>query len=180
MKRITNEEILDTVYDLADALGVRIDVLIERIVEEFGEQPYPVDGLPEEVVNELTAAREDKKARRADERIRREQESAREEIKRFREFFPEIKADDIPEAVWADVENGIPLCYAYALYITQENNATTRASEVNERNGLASLAAASDGVTEPVFTKEAVEKMSDSDVKRNYKSILRAMKSWRV
>ncbi|MBR4279001.1 MAG: hypothetical protein IKT34_02385, partial [Clostridia bacterium] len=92
MKRITNEEILDTVYDLADALGVRIDVLIERIVEEFGEQPYPVDGLPEEVVNELTAAREDKKARRADERIRREQESAREEIKRFREFFPEIKA----------------------------------------------------------------------------------------
>lgn len=178
MNTITNDAILDTVYDLADSLGVRIDVLIDRIVEEFGEQPYPVDGLPDAVVDELNAARESKREQRRSDRMRRRETESHEEIKRFRELFPDVTAEDIPDSVWASVEGGIPLSYAYALYAASNAAASSAAEAVNSRNSDSSPALSGDGATEPVFTKEQVEKMSGKDVKKNYKSILKAMKSW--
>jgi hypothetical protein len=39
--------------------------------------------------------------------------------------------------------------------------------------------AVQNGNTEPSFTKEQVERMSGGDVRKNYKSILKAMKSWK-
>ena len=61
MQRINNETILDTVYDLADAAGLRIDEFMRRVEETFGSKEASLDGLPEEVAQELIAARESKK-----------------------------------------------------------------------------------------------------------------------
>ena len=179
MTKITNDTILDTIYDLADANGVRIDVFIDKIVEEFGDRAYPTEGLPEEIVNELTDLREQKRLQRASDRMKREQESANEEIKRFRALFPEVAAEEIPDTVWAEVEGGIPLSYAYAYHLANEKKEANLADIVNARNNV-SAAITGDFATEPEFTREIVERMSDREVKRNFKNILKAMNSWKV
>lgn len=179
MKRINNEQILDTIYDLADSLGLRIDQFIERVEEEFGDQPINTAGLPQDVVNELNNARENKKNQRKKDRQKKNEAEMTQEIKKFREIFPDVSPEDIPETVWEDVQNGATLSHAYALHIASQDALNRYASGVNERNGKAGAYASSDGSTEPVFTKEQVEKMSNKDIKSNYKGILNAMKNWK-
>ncbi|MBQ3230609.1 MAG: hypothetical protein IJB49_06260 [Clostridia bacterium] len=179
MKRINNDQVLDTVYDIASAAGMRIDEFLETLEERFGaETPLP-EGIPEEIAEELYAAREAKKEERRKNRLAKSSEEASAEIKRFRELFPEVSADDIPDEVWDDVASGATLAHAFALYSVENELLNKRAADVNERNSKKSAAASSEGSTEPIFTKEQVEKMNGKDVKNNYKGILRAMKSWR-
>lgn len=179
MKRINNEQILDTVYDLADAAGMRIDEFLETLEERFGEETPLPDGIPEEIADELYAARASKKEERRKKRVAKSSEEAAEEIKRFREVFPEVAAESIPDEVWEDVAAGATLAHAYALYSVENELLNRHASGINMRNSQKSAAASSDGSTEPVFTREQVEKMDGKDIKNNYKGILRAMKSWR-
>lgn len=179
MKKINNEQILDTVYDLADAAGMRIDAFLEKIEETFGESMPSLEGIPEDIAQELLTARESKKAMRKQSRQQKSEDEASAEIKRFRELFPDVSADDIPEEVWEDVANGSTLSHAYALYTVSQDSLKRYADNVNSRNSVKGAAASSDGSTEPIFTKEQVEKMSGKDVKNNYKGILNAMKNWR-
>lgn len=179
MKKINNEQILDTIYDLADMNGIRIDEFIDRIEEEFGEQLPDLDGIPEEIAEELKSARASKKEMRKQSRIKKGESEAEEDIKAFRELFPEVNSDDIPEEVWEDVANGNSLSHAYSLYLVKNDLLKKHAEGINERNSKKGATVASDGSTEPVFTKEQVEKMSGKDVKSNYKGILKAMKNWR-
>lgn len=179
MKTINNEQILDTIYDLADMQGLRIDEFLLKVEEEFGEQPTSLEGLPEDIVNELTTARELKKEARRQNRMKQSEDETANQIKTFREYFPEASPEEIPESVWAEVASGVPLAHAYALYIIAQDSMDKYAQDVNERNHRKSAPAESDGSTEPVFTKEEVEKMSGRDIKNNYKNILKAMKGWR-
>ncbi len=179
MKRINNEQILDTLYDLASAQGMRIDQFLEHIEDTFGEPMPSTEGLPEDVAAELVKARDDKKEMRRMNRIEKSKKETNAEIKRFRELFPEVSSEDIPEEVWEDVSNGASLAHAYALYLVTQENLNQRAKDVNSKNSMRGAYASSDGATEPVFTKEQVERMSDKDVKSNYKGILKAMKNWR-
>lgn len=179
MKRINNEEILDRIYDLADARGMRIDDFIYELEEEYGETLPSLEGLPEEIAKELDGARESRKEQRRQSRIEKSNAEAAEEIKKFRELFPDVAADSIPESVWEEVQQGIPLSHAYALYRIGEDSLSRYAEDINSKNSRRGAVAYSDGATEPVFTKELVEKMSGKDVKNNYKSILKAMKNWK-
>lgn len=179
MKTINNEQILDTIYDLADMAGLRIDEFLLKVEEEFGEQPQSLDGLPESIVRELASARELKKEARRQSRLQQTQDETANQIKRFKELFPDAAPEHIPESVWEDVASGIPLAHSYALYVITQDNMNRYAQNVNKRNLQKSAPAESDGSTEPIFTKETVEKMSGRDIKNNYKSILRAMKGWR-
>ena len=180
MKTINNEAILDLIYDLADENGLRIGEFIERIEEEFGEQPIDTSGLPDRVIAELEAAKGYKNEQRTIKRKKQQESDMQADIKRFRELFPDTSAEEIPDSVWAEVENGVPLAHAFALYTVTQQSIQALADEVNRRNGNASAAATNEGTSEPLFTKEAVEKMSQKDIKSNYKNILKAMKSWRV
>lgn len=179
MKKINNEQILDVIYDLADLNGVRIDEFIDRVEEEFGEQLPELDNLPEEIAEELKSARESKKEMRRQSRIKKNEGEAEAEIKAFRELFPEVNSEEIPDEVWEDVANGNSLSHAYSLFIVKNNLLNRHAESVNERNQSKGASVSSDGSTEPVFTKEQVEKMSGKDVKSNYKAVLKAMKNWR-
>lgn len=179
MKKINNEQILDIIYDLADMNGIRIDELIERIEEEFGEQLPELDGIPEEIAEELKTARESKKEMRKQNRQKESEKETEAEIKVFRELFPEVATDEIPDEVWEDVAKGASLSHAYSLFLVKNEMLKKHAEGINERNSEKGAFANSDGSTEPVFTKEQVEKMSGKDVKSNYKGILKAMKNWR-
>ncbi len=179
MKKINNEEILDRIYDLADSMGMRINDFMAKLEEDYGEKLPDLDGLPTEIAEELIGARANKKEQKRQERLRQSEADAEEEIKKFRELFPDVPAEDIPDEVWLEVENGTTLSAAYALYLISQENLNKYAEDVNDRNSRMGAKAVSDGSTEPVFTKELVEKMSDKDVKSNYKGILNAMKNWK-
>ena len=178
MKKINNEQILDMIYDLADAAGMRIGELMEKLGEEYGVKAIP-DGLPEEIAAELAEARELKKRERDNAKKAESDAAAAEEIKRFRELFPEVNAESIPEEVWEDVAAGTDLPHAYAFYIIKGEGEKTYADAVNRRNSEKGAAARGDGTAEPVYTKDDVEKMSGGEVRKNYKNIVRAMKNWR-
>ena len=179
MKTINNEAVLDRIYDLADANGMRIDRFLELVEEEFGTQQINTDGLPEEVITELENARLTAREHKRQLRTQRDNEEMAKDIARFREIFPDVAAEAIPDSVWEEVASGIPLAHAYALYEASDKRLNARAEGINARNGNISAMSVHSGATEPSFTKEQVEKMSGSDVRNNYKSILKAMKSWR-
>ena len=179
MKRINNEQILDRIYDLADEAGMRIDDFMARLEADYGERLPDLEGIPQEIADELLSAREIKKEQKKQDRIKQGEADAEAEIKRFREIFPDAKAEDIPDEVWDAVAQGESLAGAYALFLIAEEKLNEYASDVNDRNSRSSAKAVSDGATEPVFTKELVAKMSNKDVKSNYKGILKAMKNWK-
>ena len=180
MKKINNEEILDRIYDLADAKGIKINDFMIMLEEDYGDSLPNTEGLPQEITDELISGRESKKEMRKQARIQKDQQEAAEDIKKFRELFPDVSAEDIPESVWEEVSRGESLVSAYALYKITEENLNRRAEDVNTRNSRMGAKAVSEGSTEPVFTKEAVEKMNSNEVKKNYKNILNSMKNWRI
>ena len=157
MKRVNNEVILDTIYDLADRAGMKIDAFLEKIEDTFGEPLPDLDGIPESIAAEVYSGRESKKEMRKQNRMKKDKEDAAEEIKRFRELFPDVAPDDIPQEVWDDVAKGASLSHAFALYTVQQNKLQSYAKDVNSRNSAKGAAAGSDGSTEPIFTKEQVE-----------------------
>ena len=177
--KIDNDYILDTVYDLADEMNMRIDDFKEELCDRFGRGYKDFDGLPEEIAEELKNARDYKKEKRANDRKEAEKEKTDEDIKLFRSIFPDADADSIPDRVWEDVADGIPLPYAYALFVASEQELTGYAENVNEKNSESGAGIGNDGNTEPAYTREQVEKMSGTDVKKNYKGILKAMKNWK-
>lgn len=179
MKRINNEQILDRIYDLADEAGMRIDDFMAKLEADYGEKLPDLEGIPQEIAEELLSAREAKKEQKKQSRIEQSEKDAEEEIRKFREIFPDVKAEDVSDEVWERVANGETLAGAYALFLITEEKLNEYASDVNDKNSRRGAKAVSDGSTEPVFTKELVEKMSDKDVKSNYKGILKAMKNWK-
>ncbi len=179
LKTINNDYVLDTVYDLADEAGMKINDFLELLHEQFGVPEASLEGLPQEIVAELEQARLDKKEKRKTDRQSKEAERINGEIKKFRELFPDVEPESIPDEVWSEVSNGISLPHAYALWAVTESSLDSYAKGINKRNSDSGAVLANDGDTEPVYTREAVEKMTNSDVKKNYKSILKAMKNWR-
>jgi hypothetical protein len=156
------------------AMGVRMGT---TVLTQRGMKEPEMDRMADIL---LEAAKGYKNEQRTIKRKKQQESDMQADIKRFRELFPDTSAEEIPDSVWAEVENGIPLAHAFALYTVTQQSINALAEEVNRRNGNASAAATLESASEPVFTKEAVEKMSQKDIKSNYKNILKAMKSWRV
>lgn len=176
---LTNDKILDAVYDLASACGMRIDEFITRLQEEYGDPQFKTEGLPEEVVAELQHAKALRKESRDAKRKSEDESRLKQEIAAFCERFPEVRAEQIPDSVWEEVTSGMDLPHAYAYYLVTQEKDSGRAEEVNRGNSARSAAALGDGSTEPSFTREEVERMSRKDVAKNYKNILRSMSKWK-
>lgn len=176
---MTNDMILDTVYDLASACDMRIDEFVALLQEQYGDPSFETEGLPEEVVAELENAKALRKENRDAKRKSESQSKRAEEIADFCERFPDVRAEQIPDAVWQEVAAGTDLTHAYALYLVTEGKANGHADEVNRGNTERSAAAKTDGATEPSFSREEVERMSQKDVAKNYKNILHSMKRWK-
>ena len=176
---MTNDKILDTVYDLASACDMRIDEFISHLQEEYGDPSFDTEGLPEDVVAELQNAKALRKESRDNRRMMDAKNKQNEEIAAFCERFPDVRAEQIPASVWEEVAKGTDLIHAYAYYLVTEGKENGRADAVNRENGARSAAAQSDGSTEPSFSREEVERMSQKDVAKNYKNILHSMKKWK-
>lgn len=180
MKTVNNEQVLDVVYDLASSMGLRIGEFLDRLQEDYGDPVFDTAGLPAEVIAELEHAKTLRKESRAAKRAGEEETRRNKDIAAFREQFPDLSAEEIPEEVWAEVASGMDLLHAYAYYLMTKGKKGDRADAVNKDNLERSAPALGEGSTEPSFTREEVERMSQKDVKKNYKNILRSMSKWKM
>ena len=180
-KTLTNEQILDAVYDLADEAGMKIDDYIVKLQQDAETSVTKNrEGLPEEVISELENARSLKRESRSEKKRSQLNESIKKEIERFKAVFPDVAPQDIPDSVWEEVSGGVPLLHAYALYLVTESKEGEYASRVNEQNSSRATSRPGDGETEPAFTKEQVEAMSPKEVSKNYRHILKSISKWKL
>jgi hypothetical protein len=178
---LTNEQILDALYELAEDSKMTVEDYIKNLQSE-SETALAAsrDGLPEEVITELDNAKRLKKESRSSEKQSKQNAHIKKEIVRFKELFPKVRPEDIPDSVWEDVAEGVPLSYAYALYRITESKADEYASRVNDENSTRATSRTGSGDTEPSFTKEQVETMSPKEVSKNYKHILKSIAKWKL
>ena len=120
-------------------------------------------------LNRLKAALAERDAKSA--RIRREYDE-------FRTLYPTVALDSLSDALWSDVENGIPLAAAYALAERRHAHEAEIARLTNlnaKQRSAGSVQGASDGELSP----SEVRAMSPSDVRKNFSRIMRSMQKWR-
>ena len=172
----------------------------EKIPEEEGQNTdLPMEPEPESLIDAPTTEDEgavsqetvddlvSQKQRLVDEiaMLESELESKRAETDRkikeyaeFRELFPRVDPAELDPQVLESVENGVPLCAAYALYekrMAAKNAAAMAHNKATKRDGFGSVGRGSEG---DFYSPDEVRAMTQSEVKQNYQKILRSMKNW--
>ena len=94
------------------------------------------------------------------------------------EIFPSIKAEDIPDEVLEESKDGKGLAAAFALWYLREEKKKEKAAEKNEQNTRSAPPEVAPPREESYYTPEAVKAMSENDIRKNYKAILRSMETW--
>lgn len=100
------------------------------------------------------------------------------ELGDFRDLFPEIELDAIPESVWESVKKGTPLIASYALYERQMEAERARIALINAANASRSPGIAGKNTASEYFSPDEVRKMSRAEVHANYSKIRESMKKW--
>lgn len=101
-----------------------------------------------------------------------------DELGEFHALFPDVNTTSIPESIWEQVKNGVPLAASYALYEKKCELRRQHAEEINLRNAKHSPGAAGKNTPAEYFSPDEVRRMSQSEVSRNYQKILESMKKW--
>ncbi len=180
-KTFNEKEIINEIYDLAAAEGLDIGdyiALLHSTCDERYNARY--DGLPQGVLDELSAAKELRIKQKRNELQQKRDASLKNDIKELLEHFPDISADDIPPEVWQTVISGTALKYAYALYVCDLERQINHADAANADAESRAAAPASKGECDEIYTPEAVESMNRSDIKRNFKDIIASVKRWKM
>ncbi len=115
------------------------------------------------------------------EELRRDKsikDNLEKELDVLKSLFPEITAEDIPDQVFESCENGRGLAAQYALYYVTEQKKKEETQKNNEENAKSAPPEIHNSEDEAYFTPEAVKAMSDKDIRRNYKAIMKSMEKW--
>lgn len=180
MTALTKEQIYEAVTDLAEESGMSADEYIASLIgQRESELLKRTEGLDEDIAFEIGESRRLKRENRSRERENARRAEMEEDISRFRTYFPDVVAKDIPEEVWAEVAQGVSLTHAYALYLAAAGYEDAKAQEINRVNSGRSAPVGGEAAEE-ALTKEQVENMSPQAVKKNYNRILSSIKSWRL
>lgn len=174
---VSERQIADRIYELAAASGLDVAsylAALEQDAERSAAQRY--DGLPREIIDELSEARQMRIAKAKEHR----DGMAAKDVNEMLEHFPGTLADDIPQAVWDAVGTGIALKYAYALYLCDRMRDEKYADGVNTDAASRAASPAGKGECDEEFTPEMVDRMDKNDIKRNYKGILASIKKWKI
>ena len=154
------------------------DISLESTHKESTEEPStPPDVSDGESIESLKREIDDLRSLLAQKEA--EQSRILNELSEFDRLFPEISVKSVPEDVWRNVELGIPLCAAYALYEKEESVKRNRAAEINERNSALSYGRAGKNTVGEYFSPDEVKSMSQKQVHENYSKIKESMKYWR-
>lgn len=136
----------------------------------------PVEASPEEQLQQLR----DELTRLRQEMSRQQALLSRmgEECEEFHTLYPETPLSSLPDNVWADVKQGIPLAAAYALAERRRAYTESIAAAANQQNGQRSTGALEATDTE-YFSPGEVRAMTQAEVRTNYQKIMRSMQKWR-
>ena len=107
-----------------------------------------------------------------------ERAEALREIESFQSLFPDVAIRDIPDSVWQQREQGIPLNAAYALYEREICMARSKADAINKQNAARSSGRAGVDAAAEYFSPEEVRGMTPKQVRENYQKIRLSMKKW--
>lgn len=179
--KMTKEQVYNTLQDVADDASVSIDELVNAIVRQSQSRfEEAVSQMPEDSANYVRSAKEEKAAAREARRKADEESRLDGEVKRFRQLFPDVESQSIPENVWQDMNNGIPLSYAYALHLISETGNRGYADAVNAQNSDGALPPVNSCPDDGEISMEDVEAMSPEAVKKSFPQILRSLGKWKI
>ena len=99
------------------------------------------------------------------------------ECAEFQELYPSTPVSSLPDSVWEDIRRGIPMAAAYAL--AERRRAITEEKADAQNRALSRLSAgAVEGTIPEYFSPSEVRAMTPSEVRANYKKIMRSMEKW--
>ncbi len=174
---MTQKQVYDAVCDLAYDADASVEEYISGLISS--KQPeLNTEGLSDDVLKKLESGEKARKEAKELRRKKSDEEAMKKDIEQFRLTFPDVSAQEIPESVWEEAANGIPLSYAYAFYLKTKETGDIKAEEANKYAEMRAMPVGNDESEAP-YSKEDVEKMSPSAVKNNYKKILSSIKGWR-
>lgn len=176
---MTQKQIYEAICDLAYEENTSPEEYILGLIKGQNDSIINgYDGLPDDVKQRLINAEKSKREARDIKKRERNEKEMRQDIEKFREYFPDTAAEDIPESVWNEAAEGIPLSYAYALYLKAKERSDSAAAEANLYADERAIPIGNDESEVP-YSKEEVENMSTSAVKNNYRKILDSIKGWK-
>lgn len=144
-------------------------------------------GIPEDMAKEFLEAREFRAAAKEKETEEASASKRKKDSEVFLQKFPTVTADKIPDSVWKDVADGVPLVHAYASYERDVLNGKLQEYEKAKvlENTNAEIAAASPGSTlggspnkPDYYTEERVNNMTTREIADNYDKIMSSRKHW--
>ncbi|MBQ8311178.1 MAG: hypothetical protein IJX80_09235 [Clostridia bacterium] len=95
----------------------------------------------------------------------------------FRDLYPDVALDSLPDALWKEVGNGVPLAAAYALAERKRMYDEARALNDNRKNRERSSGALN-ASAEDVYSPSEVRAMTPSEVRKNFSKIMQSMQKW--
>lgn len=99
------------------------------------------------------------------------------ECAEFRELYPGLSLSDLPDKVWEDVQNGIPMAAAFALSERKRMILEAEAERTNRENKKVAPEGLY-GSEEIYFSPAEVRSMTQAEVKKNYEKIIQSMEKW--
>lgn len=147
----------------------------EDAVEALSEaEAAPAVQAAEAVVEDGELTAELERLRGEVARLTSLQERARAELDEFCALFPTVSPAALPDEVRRQVDEGVPLPAAYALYERREAYRAAAGKKSAERSWRG-MNEASGG---DYFTPAEVKGMSQKEVHKHYKKIIESMKHW--
>lgn len=170
---IDRDYIISMIADMADNDGLSPRDFVEGLYAQRSFESY--DEIDEAARLEIDEARQQRTQSRYDEF---EKEAIENDIRGFKQLFPEIDPETIPQSVWDSAIKGSGLAAAYAIYNLKKDRLSEYAEQVNSGNGAKSAVVSTQGDEEAAFTEKQVSVMKPTEIKKNYKSIIKSMKNW--
>lgn len=88
-----------------------------------------------------------------------------------------MSLSDLPDKVWEDVQNGIPMAAAFALAERKRMILEAEAERTNRENKKVAPEGLY-GSEEIYFSPAEVRSMTQAEVKKNYEKIIQSMEKW--
>lgn len=132
------------------------------------------------ILEELEASPEELD-RKELENFRRERDVKKNlegELELLFEVFPELDIDSIPDAIFEKCPDGKGLAAEYALMTLVEKKKSEEQKVKEEENEKAAVPEVKGVAEEAYFSPEDVRKMSEKEIRKNYKTIMKSMEKW--
>lgn len=173
---MTNETVMTTEEDIPANLPE--DISDEKAPNDLPESKES-EAEPEENIESLRQQITSLRGQISElEAMRDTQKRILEELADFRDLFPEVEINAIPESVWDSVKKGTPLIASYALYERRMEAERARISLINAKNASKAAGIAGKNTASEYFSPDEVRKMSRAEVHENYSKIKESMKKW--